>query len=68
MIYLDKTHNTMAIWAPGTKEFVMSIIPDRRARSCRVNVPPPVREKLGNPTHIRFVIRGNRVVVEAAGK
>ena len=58
----------MAIWARGTKEFVMSVMVNRQAKSCRVNVPPPVREKLGNPTHIKFVIRGNRVTVEAASK
>ena len=50
------------------KEFVTSVIDDKLAKSRRINVPPPVMEKLGNPTHIKFVIRGEKVMVEAGVK
>ena len=43
---------------PNSREFVMSVIDDKLAKPRRINVPPPVMEKLGNPTHIKFVIRG----------
>ena len=58
----------MPIWKPGTKEFVMSVIDDKLAKSRRINVPPPVMEKLGNPARIKFVIRGEKVMVEAGVK
>ena len=49
------------------KEFVRSVIDDKLAKSRRINVPPPVMEKLDNP-RIKFAIRGEKVMVEAGVK
>ena len=58
----------MTRWAPGTTEFPMKVIPDRRAKTYGIHVPPPVREILGNPEYIKFVIRGKKVTVEGTSK
>ena len=58
----------MTRWKPGAAEFVVSVVHDRWADTRRISVPSPVLEKLGNPTHVRIVIRGSRALVEPASK
>lgn len=58
----------MTRWAKGTTEFVTVIVPARRARSHRVVVPLPIREKLGNPTNIMFKIQGNKIILKGVNK
>ena len=58
----------MPPWKPGTTEFPMKVIPNGKAGTYHINVPPVIREKLGNPTHIKFVIRGSKVLVKGASK
>ena len=49
------------------KEFVTSVMDNKLAKYRRINVPPPVMEKLDNP-RIKFVIRGEKVMVEVGVK
>lgn len=53
----------MPRWRPDAKVFdvVVSRNPDRKTNtSC---VPKPVLDKLGNPDRLRFIIRGDKIVV-----
>ena len=63
-----QTSKNMPPWKPGTTEFPMKVIPNGKAGTYHINVPPVIREKLGNPTHIKFVIRGSKVLVKGASK
>ena len=65
---IDKLPKNMPLWKPGTTEFPMKVIPNGKAGTFHINVPPAIREKLGNPTHIKFVIRGSKILVEGPGK
>ena len=56
----------MPKWAAGATDFTMRVVPNVRAGTKYINVPPPVMEKLGNPKSIRFSMRGDAIVVESA--
>lgn len=55
-------NNIMTRWKKDTKEFSMSLSNDgSNGFMCRV--PRPIVELLKNPNRIKFVIKGNRIVV-----
>jgi hypothetical protein len=50
-------------WKQDAKEFTVSVDcnPDR---GCKVQVPKPIMELLGNPQKIKYIIRGQRIEFE----
>lgn len=58
----------MPRWAAGTKDFIVAVVPNVRAGTRYSNIPPPVLEKMGNPKHIKFSIRGDVIVVDGVNQ
>ena len=65
---IDKLQKNMPPWKPSTTEFPMKVIPNGKAGTYYINVPSVIREKLGNPTRIKFVIRGSKILMEGANE
>ena len=51
-------------WALDATEFTVTVIPNKRLHTEYVNVPRPIRSKLGNPKYIKFIIDGNKIILE----
>ena len=54
----------MTRWAPGQKEFVISITTYKLAHTKVITLPPPIQDFLGNPRYIKLIIRGSKVIME----
>ena len=53
----------MTKWAADATEFRVSITHNVRRGTSYSYIPKPVLAKLGNPEGLRFVIRGNEILV-----
>ena len=56
----------MTKWSPGATDFTVAVTTNKQAGTRSSNIPKPVLVKLGNPTRIRFSMRGDTIVVESA--
>ena len=53
----------MAIWRKDATEFTVSIIRNPQRHTNYSYIPKPVLERLGNPDGLKFVFRGNDILV-----
>lgn len=52
----------MTRWKEDETEFTVSLAKDRHSMKCIV--PKPVYEKLGEPSSIKYVVKGTKIIVE----
>ena len=53
----------MPIWPKDAKEFTVSITRNRQRDTSYSYIPKPILAKLGNPSGLRFITRGEDIVV-----
>ena len=53
----------MPIWPKDAKEFTVSITRNRQRDTSYSYIPKPILAKLGNPSRLKFIIRGEDIVV-----
>lgn len=53
----------MGYWRRDATEFAVSIIRNPRRRTSYSYIPKPVLERLGNPDGLKFVFRGDDILV-----
>ena len=53
----------MPIWPKDAKEFTVSITRNRQRDTSYSYIPKPILAKLGNPSGLKFIIRGGDIVV-----
>ena len=53
----------MTKWAADAKEFKVSITHNRQRGTSYSYIPKPILAKLGNPEGLRFVIKGDKILV-----
>ena len=56
----------MTKWSPGATDFTVAVTTNKQAGTRSSNIPKPILVWLGNPSSIRFSIRGDTIVVENA--
>ena len=54
----------MTQWASDVKDFTVSIIQNKKRLTSYSYIPKPILEMLGNPTALKFTIRGSDVLVK----
>ncbi len=54
----------MPKWAKDTTEFPSPVF-DRGKHGISIQLPKPVFEKLGNPSKVKFVVKGKRIEIVA---
>ena len=55
----------MPKWPPNATEFSVSVIPNVRCNTSYSYIPKPILSKLGNPSGLKFIIKGKDVVVRS---
>ena len=50
------------------KDFTVSIIQNKKRLTSYSYIPKPILEMLGNPTALKFTIRGSDVLVQGTSK
>lgn len=55
-------------WPPDATEFIVTVIPNKRLHTEYVNVPRPIRNKLGNPKYVKFIIDGDKIILEKSDR
>ena len=58
----------MTQWASDVKDFTVSIIQNKKRLTNYNYIPKPILEMLGNPTALKFTIRGSDVLVKGTSK
>ncbi|MCE2508488.1 MAG: hypothetical protein J4G04_04195 [Nitrosopumilaceae archaeon] len=53
----------MVTWRKGATEFTVSIIRNPQRHTNYSYIPKPVLERLGNPDVLKFVFRGDDILV-----
>ena len=53
----------MPKWSKDAKEFIVAVN-CHEIRGCNTQVPKPIMELLGNPSKVKYVIRGSRIEFE----
>ncbi len=53
----------MGMWRKGATEFTVSVIRNRQRQTSYRYIPKPVLNKLGNPDGLKFVFRGDDILV-----
>ena len=56
-------YHIMTSWAADAKEFQVSITHNRQRGTSYSYIPKPILAKLGNPEGLRFVIKGDKILV-----
>jgi hypothetical protein len=54
----------MPKWSKGARAFVVTL-DCYKNRGCKAQVPRPIMEMLGQPKKLRYVVKGNKVEIEA---
>lgn len=54
----------MPRWPKDATEFPVGVVPNVRLNTSYSYIPKPVLAKLGNPKGIKFVFRGNDIMVQ----
>ena len=53
----------MTAWPKDAKEFAVSVIRNKDRRTSYSYIPKPILKVLGNPAHLKFIIRDGYVEV-----
>ena len=53
----------MPYWPKDAKEFTVSITHNRQRSTSYSYIPKPILTRLGNPSDLKFIIRGEDIVV-----
>jgi hypothetical protein len=53
----------MPKWKKDETEFEVSVSSNPR-RGSQVNIPKPILDRLGNPSRVKFVVKGKRIEIE----
>ena len=53
----------MGTWRKDATEFTVSVIRNRQRQTSYSYIPKPVLDKLGNPDGLKFVFRGDDILV-----
>ncbi len=53
----------MGTWRKDATEFTVSVIRNRQRQTSYSYIPKPVLNKLGNPDGLKFVFRGDDILV-----
>ena len=53
----------MSRWRQGATEFNVSVIPNIRCNTSYSYIPKPILSRLGNPSGLKFIIRGEDIIV-----
>ena len=53
----------MPSWSKDAKEFTVSITHNRQRGTSYIYISKPILAKLGNPSGLKFIIRGEDIVV-----
>ena len=53
----------MVTWRKGATEFTVSVIRNRQRQTNYSYIPKPVLDRLGNPDGLKFVFRGDDILV-----
>ena len=56
----------MTAWPKDAKEFAVSVIRNKDRRTSYSYIPKPILKVLGNPAHLKFIIRGGYVEVSGS--
>ena len=55
----------MSRWREGATEFNVSVIPNVRCGTSYSYIPKPILGMLGNPSGLKFIIRGEDIIVDS---
>ena len=53
----------MGTWRKDATEFTVSVIRNRQRQTSYSYIPKPVLDRLGNPDGLKFVFRGDDILV-----
>ena len=56
----------MTAWPKDAKEFAVSVIRNKDRRTSYSYIPKPILKVLGNPAHLKFIIRDGYVEVSGS--
>ena len=58
----------MPKWSKNAKEFVVSVIDNKKAQVRFSNIPKPILEELGNPNRLKFMKIRGKIIIKSGDK